>query len=111
MPDWPSFSWGALAGLGVAFATGFFKKAGESLFTAISARLKPPEPVQVEGTFELKLLPPGSCAWVSEYKVYDYEQQGYTYYPHGKRKAKCFRQVGEGANAHKKFAMVRPGIQ
>jgi hypothetical protein len=109
VPDWPSFGWGVVTGGVIAFWAGFFKKAGEALFTAVSARFKPPEPIQVDGKFIPNLFPPGSCAWVNELKLYEYEEQGYSYYPYGKRNARCFRLISDGPKLLKEFLMVKPG--
>jgi hypothetical protein len=108
--EWHSFTWGATATAAViALWSGFFKKAGEALFALAAARLKPPRSVQVDGKFVPTLYAPGSCAWINELKLYDREQEGFTYYPYGKRSAKCFRITSDGREVLKEFLMVQPG--
>jgi hypothetical protein len=111
--DLSSFVWGALAGGVAAFATGLLKKAGERTFTAVENKLnpKPPEPVQVDGRFVPKRYSPPDCAWVNELKLYDYEHKGYTYYPHAKADARCFRITSDGRNSLKEFLLVQPNAK
>lgn len=111
--DWFSFLWGLLAGGVAAFGTGFLMKAGEHVFTWLEARVnpKPPDPVQVNGTFVPSRFAPGACAWVGEVKLYEYEEKGYFYYPHPKENARCFRITSDGRNPVKEFLLVQPGAQ
>mgnify|MGYP001239210881 CR=1 FL=1 len=108
--DLSSFIWGAAIGLVGAFGTGFFKKAGESFFAFIANKIhpKPLEPIQVGGSFVAEIYSPGQCAWVSETSLYEYEQKGYTYYPHPKNKARCYRMYPDGRLLLKEFLMVQP---
>jgi hypothetical protein len=111
--DWPSFVWGAaIAGL-AAFGTGFLKNAGEHTFTHVAGKLnpKPPEPERVDGRFVPTRFAPGVCAWVNEQKLYEYEEKGYTYYPHPKNGAYCFRNTSDGRGPVKEFLLVQPGAQ
>ena len=111
--DWSSFAWGALVGGVAAFATGFLKKAGEQAFGLLSNKLNPktPEPVQVDGKFVPTRFVPGECAWVNEVQLYDFEADGYTYYPHPKSNARCFRMTSDGRNPLKEFLVVQPGAR
>lgn len=81
--DWSSFLWGAVVGGGAAFATGILKKAGEQAYAAIHRRMfpEPPEPIEVDRKFLPSLYRPGTCAWVSELDVNEFEDKGYTHYP------------------------------
>lgn len=111
--DLPSFVWGAvLAGI-AAFATGFLKHAGERAFGYIANKLnpKPPEPTQVDGHFVPTRFVPSECAWVNEVKLYEYEAKGYTYYPHPKSRARCFRITSDGMRPLKEFLLVQPGAK
>ena len=109
--DWPSFLWGAAIGAVAAFGTGFLQKAGEKAFSRLDGKLNPktPEPVQVDGKFIATVFPPGLCAWVREVQLYDYEEKGYTYYPHPKTEGHCFRITSDGRSPVKEFLMVQPG--
>ena len=109
--DLPSFAWGALIGAVAAFGTGFLKKAGEHAFTLIAGKMnpKPPEPEQVDGRFIPTSFAPGVCAWVREVQLYEYEETGYTYYPHPKNEARCFRITSDGMKPVKEFLLVQPG--
>ena len=110
--DWLSFLWGAAIGAVAAFATGFFKKAGEKAFDKFERWRHPPtpEPTQVDGRFQPTRFNPGRCAWIRETQVYDYEAKGYTYYPNPKTNGHCFRITGDGNRLLKEFLMVEPGI-
>jgi hypothetical protein len=109
--DLPSFAWGALIGAVAAFGTGFLKKAGEHVFTLVAGKVnpKPPEPEQVDGRFVPTRFAPGVCAWVREVQLYEYEEKGYTYYPHPKNEARCFRITSDGMKPVKEFLLVQPG--
>ena len=90
--DLPSFAWGALIGAVAAFGTGFLKKAGEHMFAFVTGKInpKPSEPEQVNGRFVPTRFEPGVCTWVREAQLYEYEDKGYTYYPHPKNEAAVF---------------------
>ena len=109
--DWPSFLWGAGIGAVAAFGTGFLQKAGEKAFARLDERLHPkaPDPVQVDGKFVPERFSPGLCAWVREVQLYEYEAKNYTYYPHPKSDARCFRITSDGRNPVKEYLMVQPG--
>lgn len=111
--DWPSFIWGALIGAVAAFVTGFLKKAGEHAYSSVEAKLnpKPPEPIQIDGKFVFARFAPGECAWVSEVKLYEFEQKGYTYYPYPKDDARCYRITSDGCNPIKEFLLVQPSAK
>ena len=111
--DWPSFLWGASVGLLGAFFTGFLKKAGELAYTAAHSKLfpKPPEPVEVDRRFEPVLYKTGGCAWVSELDVAEFEDKGFSHYPHPSGAPKCYRQTSDGRRIFKEFLMVRPGAE
>lgn len=111
--DWPSFVWGALIGAIAAFGTGFLKKAGEHAFTHVAGKVNPklPEPEQIDGRFESTRFAPGICAWVREARLYEYEEKGYTYYPHPKNEARCFRITSDGRDRIKEFLLVQPGAK
>ncbi len=111
--DWLSFVWGVGLAAIAAFGTGFLKKAGEHVFTYLSNKIspKPPEPVQVDGKFVSSRYDTGTCAWVSESKLYEYEQKGYTFYPHPKEDAHCFRITSDGRHQYKEFLLVQPGAK
>jgi hypothetical protein len=89
--DLPSFLWGAVVGLVGAFFSGFLKKAGEDAYHFVRDKLNPPPvpPLELSPRFEPTLFKPGGCAWVEELKVPDYEDQGYTHYPHESGAPKC----------------------
>ncbi len=109
--DWLSFLWGlAVGALGLLF-TGALKKGGEDVYAAVKERLfpTPPEPIRVAHDFDPVLYQPGGCAWVPEVYTHDREAQGYTYYPHPKGGAKCYRTGG--ARGSNEFLMVRPDAQ
>lgn len=108
--NWPSFVSGLVAGAALALITGFMRAAGGDLWALLKRRLNPapPEPVKVDGRFEPIRYEPGSCAWVREGKLYDYEQKNYAYYPHPKGGARCYREAWVGPQKHIEFLMVRP---
>lgn len=111
--DWSSFLWGAVVGGGAAFATGFLKKAGEQAYAAIHRRMfpEPPGPIEVDRKFSPSLYRLGTCAWVSELDVNEFEDKGYTHYPHPSGAPKCFRTTSDGRRAFKEFLMVRPDAE
>ena len=111
--DSPSFAWGVFIGAIAAFGTGFLQKAGEHLFIYLKNRINPkvPEPEQVDGRFVPAAFPPSECVWVNEGKLYDYEQKGYSYYPHPKNNARCFRLTSHGLHPLKEFLLVQPGAK
>ena len=111
--DLPSFAWGALIGVIAAFWTGFLQKAGEHAFTYFKNKInpKPPEPERVDGRFVPVAFSPSECAWVNEVKLYDYEQKGYSYYPHPKNNARCFRITSDSSRSIKEFLQVQPGAK
>lgn len=111
--DLTSFIWGTLIGAVAAFGTGFLQKAGEHAFIYFKNKInpKPPEPEQVDGHFVPVTFLPGECAWVNEGKLYDYEQKGYSYYPHPKNNARCFRMTSDGRHHIKEFLLVQPGAK
>ena len=109
--DLSSFAWGAAVGGVAAFGTGFLKKAGEQAFGFLSNKLNPktPDPVQVDGKFVPTRYVPGACALVNEMKLYEFEEKGYTYYPHPSSDARCFRITSDGRNLLKEYLLVQPG--
>lgn len=109
--DWNSFAWGALIGGIAAFSTGFLKKAGEHTFSWLASKVnpKPPEPEKVDGKFVPISFAPGVCSWVREVQLYEYDEKGYTYYPHPKNSARCFRVTSDGKNLFHEFLLVQPG--
>jgi hypothetical protein len=111
--DLASFAWGALIGGVAAFATGFLKKAGEYSFGYFTNKISPkePEPIQVAGSFVPTQFAPSDCAWINEVKLYEYEEKGYTYYPHPKNKARCFRITSDGMKPLKEFLLVQQGAK
>jgi hypothetical protein len=111
--DFSSFAWGALVGAAAAFATGFLMKAGEHAFVFIAGKVKPKplEPVQVDGRFVPTRFTPAECAWINEVKLYEYEEKGYTYYPHPKSNARCYRLTSDGRHPIKEFLLVSPGAK
>ena len=80
-------------------------------FARLDERLHPkaPDPVQVDGKFVPERFSPGLCAWVREVQLYEYEEKNYTYYPHPKSDARCFRITSDGRNPVKEYLMVQPG--
>ncbi|MGZ8984553.1 MAG: hypothetical protein ACXW11_11490 [Methylotenera sp.] len=109
--DLSSFAWGVLIGGLVAFATGFFQKAGEHTFTFVKNKinLAPPEPEQVDGRFVQNICLPDKCAWVNEARLYEFEQKNYSYYPHPKNNARCYRITSDGHHTIKEYLLVQPG--
>lgn len=109
--NWPSFVWGVgLAGI-AAFGTGFLQKAGERAYAYIANKInpRPSETVQVDKRFVPTRYEPNKCAWVSEAKLYEYEQKGYTYYPYPKGNSRCFRITSDGRHQYKEFLLVQQG--
>jgi hypothetical protein len=109
--DWPSVVWGIVIGAVGAVFTGLFKKAGEYAWTAIRSRFKPPEPIRVANNFDPVVFEPGECAWVPETKVELRASEGFTFYPHPKRNAKCFRTVQTGHGPSNEYLMARPNAK
>lgn len=108
--SWGSFVFGVVLGAAGMLATGFLRAAGSDLYQYLKKRINPPplEPVKVGSHFDPVLYEPGSCAWVREEKVDDYEHDKYTFYPHPKSGAKCFREAWVGPQKRIEFLMVRP---
>jgi hypothetical protein len=109
--DWTSFIWGIAVGGLAALFSGVIKKAGEDLYCLIKARIKAPEPVPVSHDFDPILFEHGECSWVPESKRATRATEGYTYYPHGKRGAKCFRMVHTVHGQTNEWLMVRPNAK
>jgi len=89
---------------------GFFKEVGKDIWGYLKSKFNPPDPdpIKVDGSFDSKQPTPSNRAWVNESKLYDFESRGYTYYPHPKNQAKCFRETGAGNNRYIEFLMVKP---
>src|SRR5437867_3489584 len=105
--DWTSVLWGIVIGAVGAVFTGLFKKAGEDAWTAIKTRFEPPDPIRVASNFDPIKFEPGECAWVPETKLALRGSDGYTYYPHPGRGAKCYRIIQAGGGASSEYLMVR----
>jgi hypothetical protein len=115
--DWVSFLWGAAltvvavfgAGL-AAFGNAFLKKAAEDFYGwgKIKVRPPPPEPVEVHSGFVPTRYPPDSCGWIGPHQLVDCEAEGWTYYPHPKNDAKCYRIQSVSGRDFKEFLMVKP---
>lgn len=111
--DLPSYLWGAASVALVWFLSSFTKAAGKDAWGWFKNKVNPapPEPMKVGGKFVPEAYPPGSCAWVGEDKVYDYEGKDYFYYPHPKNGAKCFRETYSGHIKRVEWLMVKPGTE
>jgi hypothetical protein len=111
--DLPSFLWGAGLGLLGAFFAGFLQQAGEHAYSAIHSKLfpEPPKPIEVDRRFEPVLYKLGGCAWVSEVDIPEFEDKGFTHYPHPSGAPKCYRNSSNGRTTFKEFLMVRPGAE
>jgi len=108
-----SFAWGAVVGIVGAFGAGFLKKAGEDFYLWAKTKVHPtpPEPIQVDGKFVPSLFEPSACAWVRQERLYEFEEKAYTYYPHPKNGARCFRVTSDGSRPLTEFLMVTPGAK
>jgi len=108
--DFVSFAWGTAIGVLGAFGTGFLKKGGEDFYSWVKNKIhpKPLNPIQVDGQFVPSLYEAGSCAWVRQERTYEYEEKAYTYYPHPKNGARCFRVTSDGSRPLTEFLMVKP---
>ena len=87
------------------------KKAGEDAYDKTKEKLfpAPPEPVKFSGKFAATAYAPGTCSWVPEDRLYEFEEKNYSYYPHPQTGAKCFRVVSLGGNAtREEYLMVQP---
>jgi len=111
--DLPSYLWGAASVALVWFVSSFTKAAGKDAWGWFKNKINPapPEPIKVGGQFVPETYPPGSCAWVAEEKVYDYEEKHYFNYPHPKNNAKCFRETYSGQIKKVEWLMVKPGTE
>lgn len=109
--DLPSYLWGA-ATIGIAwFLSSFFGAAGSDAWSLLKRKVKP-GPMKVSRKFSPEIYAPGDCAWVGDDKIFDYEDNGYEYYPHPKNGAKCFREimVHSGMKGNE-WLMVKPGAE
>jgi hypothetical protein len=106
-----SFTLGAVVGIVGAFGTGFLKKAGEDFYSWVKNKIHPklPESIQIDGTFLPSQFEPGSCAWIRQERLYEFEEQAYSYYPHRKNGARCFRVTYDGSKPLTEYLMVKPG--
>jgi hypothetical protein len=111
--EWTSFTWGALVGGVAAFGSGFLKKAGEHVYELFRKKFfpEPLGPIEVDRRFPPTLYKTGSCAWVAETDVAEFEDKGYTHYPHPSGAPKCFRITHDGRRDFKEFLMVRPDAE
>ena len=111
--DWSSFIWGAVVGGLAAFATGFLKKAGEHAYERFRTKFfpEPLSPIEIDRRFEPSLYKPGGCSWVAEARVAEFEDKGYTHYPHPGGAPKCYRITFDGTRSFKEFLMVNPGAE
>jgi hypothetical protein len=111
--DWPSFAWGAAIGAIAAFSTGFLQKAGEQAFLLLKEKVHPSplEPLQVDRKFSPSLFAPGECSWVKEERLHEYEEKGFSYYPHPNGGARCYRLTSDGSRPIKEFLLVQPGAK
>lgn len=111
--DWVSFLWGAvIAGIGI-LSSGFFKKLGEDLYAWSKRKVLPanPEPVRVDAKFQPALYAPGDCVWVSEEKLYKYQDEHYTHYPHPNTGGHVYRIASPGSPLRKEFLLAKPNAQ
>jgi hypothetical protein len=104
--DLASFVVGLIVGAAAAFASGFFKKAGEDTWSMLKQRVFPidPNPVAVPNDFNPQQYEQGNFAWVPEADAHESEAQGYRYFRHPHGKAKVFRTLPH----RKEFLMRRP---
>lgn len=109
--DLPSFLWGIAIGGIAALLSGIFKKAGEDLYGLLKSRLAPPAPISVPHDFDPVLYEKGGCAWVPESDLERLEANGYTYYPHKKRSAKCFRMTYSVHGQINEYLMAKPNAK
>jgi hypothetical protein len=114
--DWlsgPGLLWAGTVLLGIAtlFAKGFLKKLGEDCYAWIKRKLfrGPPEPARVANTFVPTSYAPEDCYWVREEKLFKYDDEGYTYYPHPKTRGRTYRLVLHANTQTREFLVVRPG--
>jgi hypothetical protein len=109
--DWVSFAWGAAVALAGLLASGFATKLGEDVYQWLKGKIRPPkpEPVRVEAQFAPTLFADGDCVWVAEEKLYKYEDEQYTYYPHPKTAAPCYRIASPGPPPRKEYLLAKPG--
>jgi len=111
--DLTSYIWGAASVAVAWFLSSLTKAAGKDAWSWLKNKINPapPEPIKVDGKFVPEAYEPGSCAWVREEKVYDYEDKGYFYYPHPKNGAKCFRETYSGQIKYVEWLMVKPDVK
>jgi hypothetical protein len=107
--DLPSFLWGVAVAVPGLIATGFFREAGKELWIRFRNRYfpepsPPPEPVQVDQSFQPTQYRSEDCVWARHESVSRLEGEGYTYYLHPKNGAKCVRGYGQESS----FLMVKP---
>ena len=91
--------------------SGVIKKAGEDLYGLIKTKVTPPEPILVPHDFDPVLYEPGECAWVPESKRERLVADGYTYYPHAKRGAMCFRMTHSAHGQTNEYLMAKPSAK
>lgn len=72
---------------------------------------QPPAPIEVERRYQPSLFELGGCSWVSELDVPEFENVGYTHYPHPSGALMCFRMTSDGRRMVKEFLMVKPGAK
>ena len=113
LDDLSSFIWGAVIVAAIWFASSFISEAGKDAWDWFKSEVNPPppEPIKVDGKFVPEIYVPGSCAWVREETLYDYEANDYFYYPHPKNGTKCFRETYSGNNKYTEWLMVKPGAK
>lgn len=116
LPDWrfdEGLLWAGTILLAIAtlFAKGFLKKLGEDCYAWIKRKLfrGPPEPARVDNTFVPTSYAPEDCHWVREEKLFKYDDEGYTYYPHPKTRGRTYRLVLHANTQTREFLVVRPG--
>jgi len=111
--DWVSFGSGAVIGGVAAFATGFLKKAGEHAYEFVREKFfpEPLGPIEIDRKYAPSLFKLGSCSWVPEVDLDEFESKGHTHYPHPSGAPRCYRATMTGHGPVKEFLMVKPGAE
>jgi hypothetical protein len=108
--DLGSLSIGVVIGTALgALISGFFKKMGEDVYaTAKQIITQEPKFIEVDRRYEPDCTDGASLAWVSEARLYECKDLGYSYRTIDNQNHGCFRFTHDGRITYKEYLMVKP---
>ena len=108
--DLGSLSIGVVIGTAIgALINGFFKKMGEDAYTAAKGIVKQEiKFVEVVRRYDADCTDGAALAWVSEARLYECQNLGYTYRTIDNQNNGCYRITHDGRTTYKEYLMIKP---